>query len=565
VFACEALITEYLGIPMECYDNSDPCTVFTIVNESGKKAGFATFVEEMMRRLVDAGACFYPFHELKSLARTNDGGGANITELHFANGVVATANVTTILNMPQKPLFAVIRNSRFDDNGLLDAPTLDALHSVQSVIATKLYLYYPRGQVFWRKLGLIAGDYEFAGDARNMLLGGRYHGKQYFFLCNNLAVRKQNLTLSVARTSDGQVECEDDDDLDTCHGFLLAVYVNDLSGNKAQFFRRYQRERPEPVTIISNTDLEGAEFLKHAHSRLEEFHLYNNPNATYTGSQAQTVFSETNPPEFAVLSTWNTDIPWAGGAWHQWTDLDNVETAMQPFVDHNIFVINEAYSLLHGWAEGSLKLGDEVLETYFGISRPWSFAVTDIVQTVAQTNSRECLGVSSNSTSSGSGGGESTGNGSGGGSVLCFSGDALVEMADGNFKEISSLKAGDLVATGIQKSVGLVTEVLVHSVESVIPVVVLTTDHGELVGTPSHPIFHQNQWIELEELTSENLTLESRYIDVLYNLEIDGHLMDESPHSYVVNGVVASGLGDNEGLNRRFPRQNVWKELVAEK
>ena len=162
---------------MECYDNSDPCTVFTIVDANGKKAGFTTFVEEMMRRLIDAGACFYPFHELKSLSQVENGG-LKMTELRFANGVVATASMTTILNIPQKPLFSVIRNSHFDEIGLIDAPTLDALHSVQSVIATKLYLYYPRGHVFWRKLGLIAGDFEFAGDARNMLLGGRYHGKK---------------------------------------------------------------------------------------------------------------------------------------------------------------------------------------------------------------------------------------------------------------------------------------------------------------------------------------------------------------------------------------------------
>jgi hypothetical protein len=161
---------------VECYDNSDPCTVYTIVNENGKKAGFATFVEEMMSRLVNAGACFYPFHELRSLSKVENGSG-DMTELRFTNGVVATANLTTILNLPQKPLMAVVRNSNFDEAGLIDAPTLDALHSVQAVIATKLYLYYPRGNVFWRKLGLIAGDYEFAGDARNMLLGGRYHGR----------------------------------------------------------------------------------------------------------------------------------------------------------------------------------------------------------------------------------------------------------------------------------------------------------------------------------------------------------------------------------------------------
>jgi hypothetical protein len=354
--------------------------------------------------------------------------------------------------------------------------------------------------------------------------------------------------------------------LDTCHGFLLAVYVNDLSGNKAQFFRRYQRERPDPVSIISNTDLEGAEFLKHAHGRLEQFHLYENPNATYTGSEALTVFGETSPPTFAVLSTWNSDIPWAGGAWHMWTDLDNVETAMQPFVEHNIFVINEAYSLLHGWAEGSLKLSDEILETYFGISRPWSFEVTDIVQVVAQTNSRECAGVSSNSTSSGtgSGTGSSAGSGSGGGSVLCFTGSAKVVMADGEHKNIIDVRVGDLVASGTDYGVGLVTETLIHPVRGVAQVAVINTEHGELVGTPSHPILHNGEWVEIGEVQFDSISFESRYVDAFYNLEIDGHFVDGSSHSYVVNGIVASGLGDNELLNRRFPRQNIWKNVAEE-
>ena len=342
------------------------------------------------------------------------------------------------------------------------------------------------------------------------------------------------------------------------------MYVNDLSGNKAQFFRRYQREESVPVTIISNTDLEGAEFLKHAHGRLEAFHLYNNPNASYTGAEAITVFGETSPPTFAVLSTWSTDIPWAGGAWHMWTDLDNVEVAMQPFVDHNIFVINEAYSLLHGWAEGSLKLGDEVLETYFDIPRPWSFAVSDLVQVVAQTDSRECVGASSNSSSGGAGsGGSSTGNGSGGGSVLCFTGDAKVEMADGTMKEIRDVRAGDIVSTGHDHRAGLVTKALLHPVDGMMPVAVIMTENGELVGTPAHPIFHEGAWVEIGDVNSETISLESRFVDSFYNLEIDGHVMDESSHSYVVNGIVASGLGDHEELNRRFPRQNSWKEAVA--
>jgi hypothetical protein len=293
---------------MECYDPSQEpdCQVFTIIDPVTKeKAGFATFVEEMMQRLIDAGACFYPYHSLDRLVKvpanleTGSNGGISSsslsttlqTELYFANGVVATATRATILGIPQRPLLNVLRNSNFPDT-VLDIATLDALHSVQSVIATKLYLYYPRGHAWWLKLGLRSGEFTFDGDARNMLLAGRYH--------------------------DGHYICDDDTNIETCHGFLLAVYANDLSGNKAQFFRRYQRDRPEPVTILSNSDLESAQFLQHAHDRLLQYHLYENTNASYTGFEATAAFANVNPPEFGVLSTWNEAIPWAGGAWHTW-------------------------------------------------------------------------------------------------------------------------------------------------------------------------------------------------------------------------------------------------------
>jgi hypothetical protein len=170
-----ALITEYLDIPMECYD-------FNIVDDKGNKAGFATFVEEMMQRLVDGGTCFYPYHELTKIVKpeptSQTRNGVNtVSELYFANGAKATASITTILNIPQRPLMNIVRESNFDAVGILNADKLDALHSVQTVVATKLYLYYPRGHVFWYKLGLRSGEFDYEGDARNMLLGGRYHGE----------------------------------------------------------------------------------------------------------------------------------------------------------------------------------------------------------------------------------------------------------------------------------------------------------------------------------------------------------------------------------------------------
>ena len=174
---------------MECYDETeDPCLRFNIVDEEGNKSGFATFVEMMMQSLSDRNACFYPYHELTTVAKpgetvaeSRNSDGMSTTELHFANGAKATATMTTILNMPQRPLLNVIRNSNLAS---VDASTLDAMHSVQTVIATKLYLYYPRGQLYWRKLGLLSGDFEMDGDARNMLLAGRFHGTFSTLLSN---------------------------------------------------------------------------------------------------------------------------------------------------------------------------------------------------------------------------------------------------------------------------------------------------------------------------------------------------------------------------------------------
>lgn len=104
----------------------------------------------------------------------------------------------------------------------------------------------------------------------------------------------------------------------------------------------------------------------------------------------------------------------SGGGWHHWTDLTKVEKAIAPLNDYNIHVINEAFSKLQGWAEGSLLLADKVLEDYFSVQRPWDFDTPpDIVQRLAQTSSEECP-VGEDGGGGGSGGGGDGGGGGGG-------------------------------------------------------------------------------------------------------------------------------------------------------
>lgn len=148
-------------------------------------------------------------------------------------------------------------------------------------------------------------------------------------------------------------------------------------------------------------------------------------------------------------------------------------------------------------------------------------------------------------------------------------------MADGSFKRIVDVKKGDYVNTGFSGDQGLVTEVLSHDVSKNVKVGVLPTPFGDLVGTPDHPIYFNNEWVEFSEMLNykaredEDLgnypfelkgSLQRQYVHVFYNLEIDG---DDEPglssHSYVVNGIIASGLGDNHVLNSMFARQKFWK------
>lgn len=196
-----------------------------------------------------------------------------------------------------------------------------------------------------------------------------------------------------------------------------------------------------------------------------------------------------------------------------------------------------------------------LLEEHFGIARPWDFVSTDLVQVVLQTNSAECTAEEETT------GGTVTVNTGSAASVLCFGKDSWVSMADGTQKVIAEIQVGDIVDTGTGHGNGLVTEVLKHPVNAVVPLVRVPTEFGDLLGTPDHPVWNEktHEWEDFSAATSV-VGVEELFVDVLYNLEVDGDTPGGSSHSYVVNGVVASGLGDSEVLNLMFARQKVWSE-----
>jgi len=443
-----------------------------------------------------------------------------------------------ILNIPQRPLMELLRNSTLP-TGALDKREFQGLHGVQGEIVAKLYLYYPKA--WWYELGLRNGNFAADGDATKMLLKGRYH--------------------------DGHVKCADELDPSTCHGFLQAVYAHDFSGEANMFFRRFQSDRPTPVTMISNATVEGAMFLEKAHESLTEYHKYAANANGYTYADAVQKVERSATPYFAVLATWSAATRGAGAGWHGWTDLRYKEEAENPLADLGIHTINEAFSNVQGWADGSLQRADEVLQAVWDVATPWSFTVTDSPQVVRQTVAPPPACEETGGVAGGGGGGPAPVEEE---NPLCFGGDARLAMADGSTVALRDAQVGDRISTGAA-GVGVVTAKLVHPVHKQVPVVVLRSDaHAELVGTRDHPVLVDGVWMELEEavvgglLLDFNGTLETRHVESFFNLEVDGHMPGQSTHSYVVNGLVASGNGDSPVLNARFPRQKAWQAKTAE-
>ena len=203
-------------------------------------------------------------------------------------------------------------------------------------------------------------------------------------------------------------------------------------------------------------------------------------------------------------------------------------------------------------AEGSLQAADAVLADHFGLARPWDFAASEYPVHVAQTAKAACEAATA-TVPNGTSGGDT---GAYDDDALCFLGNASLLLADGRRVPLAEARVGDRVATGFGGGAGRITRVLKHAVDRSVALVAV----NGLVGTATHPIYLGGAWVPLDRVGARAAVAAS----ALYNLEIDGDRPGASNHSYVVGGVVASGLGDGVELNTRFPRQASWQKKTAE-
>ena len=137
----------------------------------------------------------------------------------------------------------------------------------------------------------------------------------------------------------------------------------------------------------------------------------------------------------------------------------------------------------------------------------------------------------------------------------CFTYNTPVKMWDATIKKIGDIVLGDYVLSYKDGEYvkGVVTDKLIHPTNSVVEVV----KYKNMVSDRMHPHFSNGEWKPIHK--ANRVELGFQYVDNFYNLEIDGNVLFESEHNFIVEDLVVSGLGDNKLLNKTFKRQPIYE------
>lgn len=123
------------------------------------------------------------------------------------------------------------------------------------------------------------------------------------------------------------------------------------------------------------------------------------------------------------------------------------------------------------------------------------------------------------------------------GTTHCFTKGTLIEMFNGIFKAIDTIKKGDIVRTRNNKR-GVVKTTLVHDVDKVITI----WKSGSAGVNDFHPVVINNKWRYSRELPWDK---HSVHVNKMYNLEIEGDGGNneyDDRQTYIVDGkLIASG------------------------
>lgn len=332
-----------------------------IVDDEGNNAGMATFIDAMSRR-AGPNVHFFVNAEVVRLSRES-----HLFNVLLANGTSVTV-WSLILALPQQPLLKLLHSSpSVVVEGTRHPSSLDtyrSLHRIRASPAVKLYVHYENA--WWiNYLNLTSGEFN-----------------------NSAAPHEQTSATAVpqfpplqGRYHDGDVRCTRIQGglIQWCRGFLEATYAfDDVS---VAFYRPYRAGDGRPFTVIGGdpTDVTGTDFLEAVHQELVHFHA-----EVLTSYGVMETVSALRPSQ-AVLAIWDEAAQGFGGAIHDWfRDGRDTSTCsgfsdcqqhmppqlMQPLSPLPLYVAGEAFGARNGWMESALAMVENILHSFYNMTRP---------------------------------------------------------------------------------------------------------------------------------------------------------------------------------------------------
>lgn len=342
------LVWDALKLPTTCYDweCAGGCegdgNCYIIKDAYGNNAGYATAIETMLGQLEGAGDGAQ-VHFGKQLTAVGAGKGRGV-ELRFADGSRVSAG-RLLLNMPANAIEGL------DEDSVIfkDAPkaTCEALDDVTVGGMNKVYAFYD--DAWWNsKLGIMEGTFD---DTKlgSAPFKGRYHdGPQK---CVVGATPAGEPVYSGQKVERGN-----------CSGALEVYY-----SSRTDYYTKFTSASPElealAVFEADSDDPLAAELLGDIHDHLLAYHADMLSEAGVDPASLPT-------PRVVTVSNWIPDAPITPGIGSfKGTDKDRAKVRA-PTPDYEIYVADQDYGYRSGWAVGSLKMAEKILQAELGLPKP---------------------------------------------------------------------------------------------------------------------------------------------------------------------------------------------------
>ena len=141
-------------------------------------------------------------------------------------------------------------------------------------------------------------------------------------------------------------------------------YIEIYYSGSTKYYTQFQTDPLTPVKLLDGTTEMGSKAWADVHSSLLAFHKKQLNDAGISPASLVT-------PTSMTVSNWVADHPTTPGIGRMSSATDeNRAVARAPTKAHDVYVADQDYGYRAGWAVGSLKMAEKVLQAQIGLAKP---------------------------------------------------------------------------------------------------------------------------------------------------------------------------------------------------